>query len=122
MGDDGVEAVMEAREIDGFDGCGVAVDVILKVLAEQAGAIPWQAAGARLQEEARAFDAAEAKDVALCVEYRLHAGKSAAAETGGGIPFGQEFDGAGVEPEVDIGVRVEGSVVETGEVRFRAPA
>ena len=34
MRDDGVEAVMEAREVEGFDGCSVAVDVILKVLAE----------------------------------------------------------------------------------------
>ena len=52
VGEDGVEGVVEAGEVEGFDGGGVAVDVVLKVLAEKAGAVPGKAAGARLEEEA----------------------------------------------------------------------
>jgi hypothetical protein len=50
--DDGIEGVVEAGEIVGVDGGGVAVDVVLEVLAEEAGAVPGQAAGEGLQEEA----------------------------------------------------------------------
>ena len=69
--------------------CGVAVDVILKVLAEEAGAVPGQAAGARLQEEAGALDAAEGEDVLARSEDGFDAGEGAAAEAGGGVAFRQ---------------------------------
>ena len=50
--EDGIEGVVEAGEVVRDDLCGVAVDVVLKVLAEEAGAVPGQAAGAGLEEEA----------------------------------------------------------------------
>ena len=55
-------------------------------------------------------------------EDRFNSGQSAATKASRGFPFGEEFDCAGVKPEVDIGVGGEGLVVETGEVWFRAPA
>src|SRR6266851_4891225 len=79
VSDDGIEGVVEAGEIVRVNGGGVAVDVVLKVLAEEAGAVPGQAAGAGLQEEAGAFDAAECEDVAAGVEDGFDAGEGAAA-------------------------------------------
>ena len=49
--EDGIEGVVEAGEVVGNDLRGVAVDVVLKVLAEETGAVPGQAAGTWLQEE-----------------------------------------------------------------------
>ena len=57
--DDVVEELMEARGGERLDDGGAGVDVVLEVPAEQTGVVPGQAAGARLQEEARAFDRAE---------------------------------------------------------------
>ena len=51
-GEDGVEGVGEAGEVVGMMARGVAVDVVLEVLAEEAGAVPGQTAGAGLEEEA----------------------------------------------------------------------
>ena len=56
------------------------------------------------------------------MEDGFDAGEGAAAEAGGGVAFGDEFDGVGVEPEVEVGVGGEGLVVEAGEVRLGAPA
>ena len=50
------------------------------------------------------------------VEDGFGAGEGAAAQAGGGVAFGYEFDGACVEPEVEVGVGGEGFVVEAGEV------
>ena len=118
----GSKVSWKAGEIEGFDGRGVAVDVILEVLTEEAGAVPGQAAGAWLEEEARAFDAAEREDVLACAEDGFDAGEGAAAEADGGVAFGDEFDGARVQPEVDVGMGGEGLVVEAGEVWLGAPA
>ncbi len=43
-GEDGIEGVVKAGEIVRDNLCGVAVDVILKALAEETGAVPGQAA------------------------------------------------------------------------------
>jgi len=120
--EDGIEGVVKAGEVVRDDLRGVAVDVVLKVLTEEAGAVPGQATGARLQEEAGAFDAAESEDVALRTEDGFDAGEGSAAEASGGFAFGDEFDCACVEPEVEVGVGGEGSVVEAGEVWLGAPA
>jgi len=120
--EDGIEGVVEAGEVVRDDLGGVAVDVILKVLAEETGAVPGEAAGARLEEEAGAFNAPECEDVLTSVEGGFDAGERAAAEAGGGVALGEEFDGVGVEPEVEVGVGGEGLVVEAGEVRLGTPA
>jgi len=122
MGDDGVEGIVEAREIERFNDRGVAVDVVLKVLSKQAGAVPWETTRPWLQEEARAFDAAEAEDVPACLKNGLDVGKGATTHTGGGLPIGHQLHGAGVEPEVDVGMSGKGLVVKAGEVRLGAPA
>jgi hypothetical protein len=120
--EDGIEGVVEAGAVVGLDGCGVAVDVILKVLTEESGAVPGQTAGARLEEEARAFDAAEREDVVVCVEDGFDTGEGSRADACGSFAFGNEFDCVGVEPEVDVGMGGEGVVVEAGEVGLGAPA
>src|SRR5271170_2480171 len=84
-GEDGVEGVVEGGEVVGFDAGGVAVDVILKVLAEEAAAIPGVAAGAGLEEEAGAFDSAEGEDVVAGAEDGFYAGEGAAADSGRGF-------------------------------------
>ena len=120
--EDGIEGVVETREIVRDDLGRVAVDVILKMSAEKAGAIPWQAAGPRLEEEAGAFDSAEGEDVVAGAEDSFYPRQSAGADADCGVAFGNELDCVGMKPEMDIGVSGEGSMVETGKVRFRAPA
>ncbi len=50
------------------------------------------------------------------------AGEGAATEAGGGFAVGHQLDGAGMEPEMDVGVLDEGLVVEASEVWLGAPA
>ena len=56
------------------------------------------------------------------MEDGFDAGEGAAAEAGGGVAFGEELDGVGVQPEVEVGVGGEGLVVQAGEVGLGAPA
>ncbi len=122
VGDDGVEGVVEARKIEGFNAGGVAVDVILKVLAQKTAAIPGMAAFARLQEEAGALDTAKGEDVVAGAEDGFNPRQGAGADSLCSFIFEEKLDGAGVEPNMDFGMGSEGFVVEASEVRFGAPA
>src|SRR5439155_27013034 len=108
--EDGVACDVEAGEVVRDDLRGVTVDVVLKVLAEETGGVPREAAAVGLQEEAGALDAAETEDVPVRTEDGFDAGEGTAAQAGGGVAFCEEFDCACVQAELEVGVGGEGLV------------
>ena len=77
---------------------------------------PW------LQKEASGFDGSQRKHIPPRAECRFLPGEGAAAHAGGAaVVVPKEFDGIGVEPELDAGIVFEAAAMQTRKVRLRAP-
>jgi hypothetical protein len=80
-----VEEIGELAAVAWDDACGVGVDVVLEVAAEETGGIPREIAGAGLQEEANALNRAHAEDELVCVDDGFASLLRADAESADGL-------------------------------------
>ena len=103
------------------DARGSGVYVILEVAAEQARAVPWKIGRARLQEEADAFDGAHAEDEKVGVDEDFASLLGAYAKSADGLFVHKEFDGVGVEPDLEVGGGLESLGAQAREVGLRTP-
>ncbi len=96
--EDVVEVPVEELVVHRLDGGSVAVDVVLEVFAQEAGAVPRQAEWPWLQEEAGALDGPQAEDELVGAEGRFNACEGSAPEAAHGLAFDLHLHGIRMQP------------------------